>query len=124
MLAIFSPAGSNKKNVKNKLKFIGGAVVGTALGIAAGLFLSSKKGKEMTSKAKEKLSDFYVYISPELKKIKEMGEREYNEFIEKAGEKYSKAKKLTEKEAKELIKEAKSAWKQIIKNAKEEKGEK
>jgi gas vesicle protein len=120
------PAG--KKSIKIKLNklndmsskkfpFIEGAVIGAALGMAAGLFLQSKKGKELQKGAKEKAATFFAYISPKLKNMKEMGEKEFSEFIEKAAKTYAKARKFTDAELKTLIIDAKSTWKHLKKHA-------
>ena len=91
-------------------KFLEGAVAGLALGVAATMFMSSKKGKELTKEAKEKMADFYKYIAPKVKKMKKMGEEEYKVFMKNAVMQYSKAKKISEDVAKELVKEAQKSW--------------
>ena len=86
-------------------------MVGVAMGVAASLFLSSKKGKQLTKEAKEGLADFYAYIAPKIKKMKKMGEKEYKAFMKSAVEQYAKTKKMSEQMAKELIKETQQSWK-------------
>ena len=46
-----------------------------ALGVATTMFLSSKKGKEVTADAKDMMADFYKHISPKIKKMKKWGRR-------------------------------------------------
>lgn len=101
----------------NKLSLLEGALVGTALGVAAGLFLASKKGKELQKDIKQKTVEFYAYIAPKLKKIKRLGEKEYVAFVENAAKNYSKAKRFSAAETKILLAEARKAWKHLKKLA-------
>jgi len=97
-----------KKN--NTLKFLEGAVAGVTLGIAATIFLASKRGKKLKRDLGHTMFDFYSYIAPKLKKIKKMGEKEYQLFMEKAVKQYAKAKKVSADVTKELLKETKKSW--------------
>ena len=60
----------------NTLKLIEGTVAGIALGVAATIFLSTKKGKEIKVNVIKSIeditADFYKYISPRIKKIEKM----------------------------------------------------
>jgi len=94
-----------------------GAAIGMALGVAAGLFLNSKKGKQLREDAKERMADFYNYVTPKIKKIGQMTEREYKEFMKQAAMQYGKAKKLSGDMIQELADEAQHSWKQIAKHA-------
>lgn len=94
----------------NSLKFLEGAVAGLALGVAASLFLTSKRGKEIRHDVKEKMADFYKYIAPKVKKMKQMGEKEYKVFMKNAAMQYGKAKKFSAAATAELIKEAQKTW--------------
>ena len=100
----------------NALKFIEGAVAGLALGVATTMFLSSKKGKETTAGVEDMMADFYKYITPRIKKIQKMGEKEYKMFMKESAEKYAKAKKMSEDMTKELMKEAQQSWKHFSKH--------
>lgn len=101
----------------NKLSLLEGAVIGTALGVAAGLFLASKKGKQLQKDTKQKAIEFYAYIAPKIKKIKKLGQKEYVAFIENAAKNYGKAKKFSAAETKRLMAEAKTTWKHLKKHA-------
>lgn len=95
---------------------VGGAVAGLALGVAAGMFLNSKKGKELRENVKETVADFYKHISPQLKKIGDMGQQDYKDFMDAAAEKYGKAKKLSKETLKELKSQAQDSWHQFAEN--------
>ena len=95
----------------NAVKFLEGTVAGVALGVAASMFLASKKGKELKNGANDIVADFYKYISSKVKKIEKMGEKEYKEFMKNTAEQYIKAKKIPEDMAKQLIKTAQQSWK-------------
>ncbi len=100
----------------NTLKFIEGAVAGVALGIAASMFLSSKRGRELKKDITDVTADFYKYISPKVKKIGKMGENEYRDFMKNAAEQYVKTKKISGDIAKDLVKEAQQSWKHFSKH--------
>ena len=98
------------------VRVLEGVVAGVALGVAAGMFLSTKKGKEVKSDLTNMLADFYKYISPRIKKVQKMGEKEYKMFMKSSAEKYAKAKKMSEETAKNLVKEAQQSWKHFSKH--------
>jgi gas vesicle protein len=103
----------------NATKFLEGAVAGVALGVAASMFLATKKGKEVQKDVVKTIeditADFYKYISPKVKKIEKLGEKEYKEFMKNAAGQYAKTKKLSEDMAKQLIKESQQSWKHFSK---------
>ena len=109
---------TSKKSSSKKLSLLEGAFMGVALGIAAGLFLSSKKGKKIQKDVKQSAAEFYAYIAPKLKRMKKVGEKEYFIFIESAAKNFAKAKNLSTEELKELTIDAKKAWKHLKKYAK------
>ena len=104
-----------KKN-NGAIKMLEGAIAGLALGVAASMFMASKKGKELKNNIADVSADFYKYISPKIKKAQKMGEKEYKEFMKNSVAQYAKAKKISEKMAKDLVKEAQSTWKHISKH--------
>ena len=106
----------NKKDTKKSSHFLSGALIGATLAVAAGIFASSKTGKEMTKEVKNKSLEFYKYIAPQLKKAKDIGEKEYKEFINKALLNYNKNKKFNKEDLESLAKEAHASWKHIKKH--------
>jgi gas vesicle protein len=95
----------------NAAKFLQGAVIGIALGAAASIYLALKKGKIVKEDITDAMADFYKDISPKVKKIEKMGEKEYKQFMKKAAVQYVKTKKISAKMAKQLIKETQQSWK-------------
>lgn len=95
----------------NALKFLEGAVAGVALGVAASLFLSSKKGKALKKDIVDVLADFYKSISPKVKKIEKMGEKEYKELMKNTAKQYIKTKKISGDMAKQLLEDTQQSWK-------------
>lgn len=95
----------------NTVKFLEGAVAGVALGVAASMFLSSKKGKELKEDMTGIMADFYKSVAHKVKKIKKMSEKEYKLFMKDAALQYIKTKKISENMAKQLIKNAEQSWK-------------
>ena len=100
----------------NAVKFLEGAVAGVALGVAASMFLASKKGKEITGDVADVMADFYKSVSSKVKKIEKMGEKEYKAFMKNAAEQYVKTKKISGDMAKQLVKNAEQSWKHFSKH--------
>ena len=100
----------------NTSKFLAGAVAGVALGVAANIFLATKKGKELKSDITDMVADFYKFISPKIKKIEKMGEKEYKEFMKNATAQYAKTKKISEEMANDLAKNVQQSWKHFSKH--------
>jgi len=110
----------SKKNINKGGGMLLGALVGSVLGVAAGMLASSesgkKIGKKMAKDARKLSGDFYRYIAPRMKKLKAVGEKEYNAFMAEGAKKYSKARKLSLEEEKILAGEAKRSWGHIKKH--------
>ncbi len=107
-----------EKNKKSggALKFLEGAAVGLALGIAGAVFLSSKTGQKLQKDVKDNLADFYKYISPKLKKMGKMAKKDYEEFMKQAVVQYGKARKMSEGATEELMDKVKESWKHLSKH--------
>ncbi|MEK7627080.1 MAG: YtxH domain-containing protein [Patescibacteria group bacterium] len=105
-----------KKSTINKLKIVDGALIGAALGFAAGMMLSPESGKDLREDIKSKSADFYKLVSSKIKKIKKMTEKEYKAFIEKAVETYGITKKLSVEEKTALVKTTRDSWKHFKKH--------
>lgn len=105
-----------KQEKKKSSKFLSGALIGAALGVAVGLFATSKKGKEVRKEMKDKMAEFYQTIAPKLKKMREVGEKEYKTFINKALVDYNKDGKFNKEDLKKLAQHAHASWKHLKKH--------
>ncbi|MDP2668230.1 MAG: YtxH domain-containing protein [bacterium] len=105
---------------KNKGKLIEGALIGAVLGVAAGMFLMSETGKKLEKKAgkniKKLSGEFYRYIASEAKKLKHVGQAEFNSLVQEGAKRFAKAKKLSLAEEKILVAGAKRSWHQLKKH--------
>jgi gas vesicle protein len=104
------------KKTNKSSKFLSGALIGATLAVAAAIFAESKTGKEVRREVKDKMAEFYKFAAPKLKNAKEMGEKEYKIFINKALADYRKNKKFDAEDLKKLAKEAHASWKHLKKH--------
>lgn len=79
--------------------------------------MAPEEGKKFQKDAKKKYAKFYAEVAPKLKKMREVGEKDFKIFIAKAADNYAKAKKMSEPERKTLSKEAQNLWRHISKHA-------
>lgn len=93
-----------------------GALVGAALGIAAGLFATSQTGKKAVKDLKARTAEFYAFAAPKLKNLKNVSEAEYRRLLDKLLADYNKDGKLDKKDLQKLAREAKASWKHIKKS--------
>ncbi|MDE2001740.1 MAG: hypothetical protein KGI60_04225 [Patescibacteria group bacterium] len=107
-----------KKNKNQAMKVMGGALAGAALGLAAGLFMTSQEGKKLRKTAGHQVAELYKMAAPQLKKMKHMSEADYKAAMRKATAAYSKARRLSTKEAKDLEKKAMASWSMVKKHMK------
>ena len=112
---------NNKKGKENHkaAKFLKGMMVGFGAGIAAGMFMSSDKGKELRTNVSASVADFYKHISSKAEEIKDMTESQYKDFMKTAVKQYAKTKNLSKDTADHLLKEVKKSWDHITKNWKD-----
>ena len=101
----------------NKMKLVEGGLIGAALGMAAGIVIMSEAGQKLGGDVKKKSAEFHAYLAPRFKKMKKVGEAEYNSFLKEAMKSYVKAKGLSVEEEKHLISHAKKSWKHIKKHS-------
>ena len=104
-----------KKN-NTGMKVLEGGLVGAALGVVAGMLLAPKSGKKIQADVKKYYADFYSYVSPKIKKMKNISEKEYNDIVTNGAEAFAKVKKLSSDQQKEIVSEAKKSWKHLHKH--------
>jgi len=102
-----------KSNIK---KLVAGAAVAAALGAVAGMLLAPESGKKLRKDIKKTAGQLYREAVPKLKKMRNVGQAEFEKFMSVAASKFASAKKLSSAEKKQLIKEAKGAWGKIKKH--------
>ncbi len=88
-------------------------MAGAVLGLAAGLFLQSKKGKELTKDARKKAIKLEAKVMKKLSEMGEMTKEKYEEVVDQLVEHYGKTKELAQKELPEVRKWLLSRWKSI-----------
>lgn len=116
-------ATKSVRKSSGKGKMLAGALVGGALGLAAGVLLvpgAVQKGAKKQVKAvgkgiKHSTADFYQYLVPKVKKMGKMSAKEVNAFIATAAKTYGKAKRLSVREVNDLETKARHYWGEIQK---------
>ena len=94
----------------SKSKFGKGLVAGALFGIAAGIYMSSKEGKQLTDRLKKRSTEIEKRIRAELKKQKAMSQTAYNNSIDTVLAYYLKSKKIAKTELPDLRKYLLAKW--------------
>lgn len=108
-----SSKGNGRKGANGngkKVTIIAGAVIGAALGVAAGLLMPKNAGKKVQQEFKARSGEFYKFLAPRLKRLKHVGEREYKALVDQAAKSYAELKDISAKEMTDLAKSAKDSW--------------
>ncbi len=92
-----------------------GIAAGAILGLAAGLFLQSKKGKELTKDARKKAMVLQKQVMKRLDDAGEMSKEVYEEIVDDVVKYYGKSKDLAAKEIPEVREFLMSKWKEVEK---------
>lgn len=90
-----------------------GLAVGAVIGMAAGLFLQSRKGKELTKDAQKKAMALQKQVMKKLDGLETMTKEKYNEVVEQVLSYYEKTKEVAQKEMPEVRKYLLGRWKSI-----------
>ena len=106
-----------KKKTSGAKIAVEGALLGIALGVAAGMYLASNSTKELKGRLAEKYAEFSKFMAPKLKKLKKVSQSEYEMMVDKAMVGFGKAAKMTKSEALALAKTAKKHFREISKLA-------
>jgi gas vesicle protein len=102
------------KKKSNSASHLGaGLAAGAVLGLAAGLFLQSRKGKELTKDAEAKAKMLQKQVMKKLEGVGEMTKEKYGEMVDQVVEFYQKSKDVATKEAPAVRKYLLGRWKDI-----------
>jgi len=96
-----------------------GVAAGAIIGLAAGLFLQSRKGKELTKDARKKAMVLEKQVMKRIGQAGEMTKEVYEEIVEDVVKYYGKSKDLAAKEIPEVRKFLMSRWKDVEKAMKD-----
>lgn len=103
---------ANKKLIEG---LVAGAVVGAVAAGVAAMEVDSKKLKKIAGSAKKLSSKAYQKAAPNIRKFKDVSEREYHRLIKKSIPAYAKARKLSKKEVASVLNEVKKYWREVKK---------
>ncbi len=90
-----------------------GLAAGAILGLAAGLFLQSRKGKELTKDAQKKAMVLQKQVMKKLEAAGDMSKEAYEEMVDHVVDFYQKSKDVAAKEAPEVRKYLMGRWKDV-----------
>ena len=106
--------------MKSKLLgFLSGLAVGAGLVIAAKKYSESECGQKTIEDMKKMMSDFYNFVSPKVKMVKNLSRAKYRQIINEAAEEYGKIKKLSDETIEELISRTLDMWSDFLENNEE-----
>lgn len=91
------------KNVSERSTHWGAALAaGIATGLAAGLFIRSKKGQALTEETKKMAVQLQKQLAKKLDQVKDLTREKYEELVDEIVDHYNKTKDLAESELDEL----------------------
>lgn len=100
---------------QKKSHFGAGLLAGAMLGVAAGLFLQSKKGKQMTKEMRQKANKLQIKLMKELKEAKHLTKEKYEELVDKMMDYYVQTKEVAKTEIPAIRSYLVKSWSQIQK---------
>jgi gas vesicle protein len=90
-----------------------GLAAGAILGLAAGLFMQSRKGKQLTKGAQKKALALQKQVMKKLDNVTEMTKEKYADVVEQVLKYYVKTKELAKTEIPQTRKFLMARWKEI-----------
>jgi len=105
-----------------KSHFKGGLIAGALFGLAAGIFMTSKQGKQMAQQLKSRAGEIQMRIDKEFKKHKKLTESSYKEAIDTVLAYYLKTKQIAKEEIPSLRRYLLTKWKDVQREYKIVKG--
>ena len=102
-----------RKRVSRAKSAGAGLAAGVVLGLAAGLFLRSEKGKELQKDVQAKAKILQKQLLARAQYVDELTEEGYDELIDDVLEAYAKGKRLVKAEVPALKKELRKQWRLV-----------
>lgn len=96
-----------------------GLIAGAIIGLASGLFLQSRKGKQLTSTAQKKAMILQKQVMKKLKSSSTMSKASYEDIVDTVLAYYKKSKEIAAKEVPQVRAFLMSQWKEVQKAIKE-----
>ncbi len=96
-----------------------GMMVGSMVGLAAGFFLQSRQGKQLTKDAEKKAMQLQGKIMKKLESVDTLSKEKYAEVVEEVLAYYEKTKDIAKKELPEVRASLMKKWKAIENKMKE-----
>lgn len=103
---------------KKKTHFKAGLLAGAVFGLAAGIFMSSKQGKQLAKELQAKTKEIQKRLHTELKKTSHLTQDAYEDSIDRVLGYYTKSRQIASKEAPALKRYLMSKWHMIQKEIK------
>jgi gas vesicle protein len=103
---------------QKKSHFGAGLMAGAIMGVAAGLFLQSQKGKQMTKGMQKKANKLQTKLMKELKTSKVLNKEKYEEIVDMVMDYYVKSKEVAKTEVPAIRNYLMSSWSRISKELK------
>ncbi|MFZ2804021.1 MAG: YtxH domain-containing protein [Patescibacteria group bacterium] len=98
-----------------------GLLAGAMLGIAAGIFMQSPKGKKVTKDIDAKMKKMQKQLTKQLKNAKSMSKEQYGELVDDMMKYYASSKEIAKDQIPEIRAYLLKKWKEIEKQMKSEK---
>lgn len=95
-----------------------GLLAGTIIGMAAGLFLQSKKGKTMTKELAKKAAKLQTKLAKQLGDAEHLTQEKYEEVVNSVMDYYVKTKEIAKSEVPEIRNFLMTRWNEIKKSMK------
>ena len=96
-----------------------GMMVGSMVGLAAGFFLQSRQGKQLTKDAEKKASQLQSKIMKKLQDVEVMSKEKYTEVVDEVLAYYEKSKDIAKTELPEVRANLMKKWRSIEAKLKE-----
>lgn len=96
-----------------------GMVIGSVIGMAAGFFLQSRKGKELTKDAEKKVVQLQGKVMKKLQDVESLSKEKYTEVVDDVLGYYEKSQEIAKKELPAVRAMLMKKWKAIETKLKE-----